>query len=36
MNSKLTRRRFLEGAIFSGAAATAGTGFYLAENAQPE
>ncbi|MDP6651981.1 MAG: (2Fe-2S)-binding protein [Gammaproteobacteria bacterium] len=33
MNSKLTRRRFIKGVIFSGAAATTGTGFYLA-NAQ--
>lgn len=34
MNSKLTRRRFIKGVIFSGAAATTGTGFYLAANAQ--
>ena len=34
MNSKLTRRRFIKGVIFSGAAATTGTGFYLAVNAQ--
>ncbi|MDP6536533.1 MAG: (2Fe-2S)-binding protein [Gammaproteobacteria bacterium] len=33
MNAKLTRRRFIKGVIFSGAAATTGTGFYLA-NAQ--
>lgn len=33
MNSKLTRRRFIKGTIFSGAAVTTGTGFYLA-NAQ--
>lgn len=34
MNSKLTRRRFIKGVIFSGAAATTGTGFYLAASAQ--
>ncbi|MCH7817332.1 MAG: (2Fe-2S)-binding protein [Proteobacteria bacterium] len=34
VNSKLTRRRFIKGVIFSGAAATTGTGFYLAVNAQ--
>ena len=34
MNSKLTRRRFIKGVIFSGAAATAGTGLYIASNAQ--
>ena len=34
MNSKLTRRRFIKGVIFSGAAATTGTGIYLAANAQ--
>jgi len=33
VNAKLTRRRFIKGVIFSGAAATTGTGFYLA-NAQ--
>ena len=33
MNSKLTRRRFIKRTIFSGAAVTTGTGFYLA-NAQ--
>ena len=33
MNSKLTRRRFIKGVIFSGAAATTGAGVYLA-NAQ--
>ena len=33
VNSKLTRRRFIKGTIFSGAAVTTGTGFYLA-NAQ--
>ena len=33
MNSKLTRRRFIKGGIFSGAAATTGAGVYLA-NAQ--
>lgn len=30
MNSKLTRRRFIKGVIFSGAAATSGAGMYLA------
>lgn len=34
VNSKLTRRRFIKGVIFSGAAATTGTGIYLAANAQ--
>ncbi len=34
MNSKLTRRRFIKGVIFSGAAATTGAGVYLAANAQ--
>ncbi len=34
MTSKLTRRRFIKGVIFSGAAATAGTGLYLAASAQ--
>lgn len=34
VNSKLTRRRFIKGVIFSGAAATTGTGMYLAANAQ--
>lgn len=34
MNPKLTRRRFIKGVIFSGAAASAGTGLYLAANAQ--
>ena len=34
MNSKLTRRRFIKGVIFSGAAATTGTGLYLASKAQ--
>ena len=34
VTSKLTRRRFIKGVIFSGAAATTGTGFYLAANAQ--
>jgi aerobic-type carbon monoxide dehydrogenase small subunit (CoxS/CutS family) len=34
VNSKLTRRRFIKGVIFSGAAATTGTGFYLAASAQ--
>ena len=34
MNPKLTRRRFIKGVIFSGAAATTGAGFYLAANAQ--
>ena len=33
MNTKLTRRRFIKGVIFSGAAATTGAGVYLA-NAQ--
>lgn len=33
MNPKLTRRRFIKGVIFSGAAASTGAGFYLA-NAQ--
>ena len=33
MNSKLTRRRFIKGVIFSGAAATTGAGVYLT-NAQ--
>ena len=33
MNPKTTRRRFIKGTIFSGAAVTTGTGFYLA-NAQ--
>lgn len=33
MNSKLTRRHFIKGVIFSGAAATTGAGVYLA-NAQ--
>lgn len=33
VNSKLTRRRFIKGVIFSGAAATTGAGVYLA-NAQ--
>ena len=33
VNPKLTRRRFIKGVIFSGAAASAGAGFYLA-NAQ--
>ncbi len=33
MNPKLSRRRFIKGVIFSGAAASTGTGFYLA-NAQ--
>ena len=31
MNSKLTRRRFIKGVIFSGAAATTGAGVYLAD-----
>jgi aerobic-type carbon monoxide dehydrogenase small subunit (CoxS/CutS family) len=35
VNSQLTRRRFIKGVIFSGAAATTGTGFYLAAHAQP-
>lgn len=30
MNPQLTRRRFIKGVIFSGAAASTGTGFYLA------
>ncbi|MEX0619295.1 MAG: (2Fe-2S)-binding protein [Pseudohongiellaceae bacterium] len=30
MNPRLTRRRFIKGVIFSGAAATTGAGFYLA------
>ena len=34
MNSKLTRRRFIKGVIFSGAAATSGAGVYLVANAQ--
>lgn len=34
MNAKLTRRRFIKGVIFSGAAATTGTGIYLAASAQ--
>jgi aerobic-type carbon monoxide dehydrogenase small subunit (CoxS/CutS family) len=34
VNSKLTRRRFIKGVIFSGAAVTTGTGVYLAANAQ--
>lgn len=34
MNSKLTRRRFIKGVIFSGAAATTGAGVYLVANAQ--
>jgi aerobic-type carbon monoxide dehydrogenase small subunit (CoxS/CutS family) len=33
VNSQLTRRRFIKGVIFSGAAVTSGTGYYLA-NAQ--
>jgi len=33
VNPKLSRRRFIKGVIFSGAAASTGTGFYLA-NAQ--
>ena len=33
MNPKLTRRRFIKGVIFSGAAASTGASFYLA-NAQ--
>ena len=33
MNPQLTRRRFIKGVIFSGAAVTTGTGYYLA-NAQ--
>ncbi len=31
MNAKLTRRRFIKGVIFSGAAATTGAGVYLAQ-----
>jgi aerobic-type carbon monoxide dehydrogenase small subunit (CoxS/CutS family) len=31
VNLKLTRRRFIKGVIFSGAAASTGTGFYLAQ-----
>lgn len=34
VNANLTRRRFIKGVIFSGAAATTGTGFYLAASAQ--
>ena len=34
VNSKLTRRRFIKGVIFSGAAVTTGTGVYLAASAQ--
>ena len=34
VNPQLTRRRFIKGVIFSGAAATTGTGIYLAANAQ--
>ena len=34
VNPKTTRRRFIKGVIFSGAAATTGTGIYLAANAQ--
>lgn len=34
MNPQLTRRRFIKGVIFSGAAATTGTGVYLAASAQ--
>lgn len=34
MNLQLTRRRFIKGVIFSGAAATSGAGLYLAANAQ--
>ncbi len=34
MNPRLTRRRFIKGVIFSGAAASTGAGFYLA-TAQP-
>ena len=30
VNSKLTRRRFIKGVIFSGAAASTGAGYYLA------
>ena len=35
MNPQLTRRRFIKGVIFSGAAASTGAGVYLAANAQP-
>ena len=38
MNSRLTRRRFIKGVIYSSAAATSGAGFYLANaasNRQP-
>ena len=34
MNLQLTRRRFIKGVIFSGAAVTSGAGVYLAANAQ--
>ena len=34
VNSKLTRRRFIKGVIFSGAAVSAGTGVYLAQAQQ--
>ena len=34
MNPQLTRRRFIKGVIFSGAAASTGAGVYLAANAQ--
>jgi aerobic-type carbon monoxide dehydrogenase small subunit (CoxS/CutS family) len=34
VNLQLTRRRFIKGVIFSGAAATSGAGLYLAANAQ--
>jgi aerobic-type carbon monoxide dehydrogenase small subunit (CoxS/CutS family) len=34
VTSKLTRRRFIKGVIFSGAAATTGTGAYLVASAQ--
>jgi aerobic-type carbon monoxide dehydrogenase small subunit (CoxS/CutS family) len=34
VNPQLTRRRFIKGVIFSGAAVTTGTGVYLAANAQ--
>ena len=34
VNLQLTRRRFIKGVIFSGAAATSGAGVYLAANAQ--
>ncbi|NQV69621.1 MAG: (2Fe-2S)-binding protein [Pseudohongiella sp.] len=34
VNPQLTRRRFIKGVIFSGAAATTGTGLYFAANAQ--